>query len=621
MSYGEATNSLLDDLQSSVGRVNGPNGHLGHIHSSANSAGATMSTTGYREVSRTMTTQATGQLPSTTREYQIEYLSPANSTTVPEERAPSPGVFNSSSDYSSGLDRHGNATSAYKTMSYEYKASTGSSNAALLRETADTLSQARAITDLGQSNIAELDTLLDDLNSAQRAGFNREYQITTTTSRDGYQPLPVQHISRSAQRSSQRSYSEQRYGSVNKDRQSPSPGPARHIGSSSLDRGLTSANSREVYSSSSRTTSPSPARRDIPPSPSAGRHIVEHNVYRSYDSRTGGGSSSTSTTTRYRDASPPRDRVRPPSPGLPPGVGLPDYPVTGAAKVSTLVREYERRASREEREASLTRRSPSPARSPVPRRKMMTSSTTYNYSSTSTSGGGVGGPRPEQPRTPPPHRSPSPVSFPQPPEPLSGYSYRRDEMSSYQNTRQRSRSRSPPPQPFPTGPVRTVYQVDRVERVQREPVLQPRPFPTPSPTTPPGDQRPPKELNELMSSFTETDMGHVSVRQHALDLEQRAQRQQPQAQPAPPTPPPARREEQLVSRNVAGPPVYYPPGVEMFQTREESHAQSAGGGYKGKAKAKYEYKMKQRSKESSKTGKAVVPVCLPLCCAMPCTIM
>lgn len=47
---------------------------------------------------------------------------------------------------------------------------------ALLRETADTLSQARAVTDMGQSNIAELDTLLDDLNSAQRAGFNREYQ-------------------------------------------------------------------------------------------------------------------------------------------------------------------------------------------------------------------------------------------------------------------------------------------------------------------------------------------------------------------------------------------------------------------------------------------------------------
>lgn len=48
-------------------------------------------------------------------------------------------------------------------------------------------------------------------------------------------------------------------------------------------------------------------------------------------------------------------------------------------------------------------------------------------------------------------------------------------------------------------------QVDRVERTHREPVLQPRPFPTPSPT-PQSDQRPPKELNELMSSFSETDM-------------------------------------------------------------------------------------------------------------------
>lgn len=560
-----------------MGRVNGPSGALSSPHVVHNVHNGTMSTTGYREVSRTMTTQATGQLPSTTREYQIEYLSPANSTTVPEERASSPGVHNSATEYSSGLDRYGNATSSYKTTSYEYKSSSGgSANAALLRDTADTLTQARALTDLGQSNIAELDTLLDDLNSAQRAGFNREYQISTTTSREGYSdPRPAQHISRSSQRSSQRSYSEQRYGSVNKDRQSPSPGPARHLGSSSLDRGVTSS-SREVYSSNSRTTSPSPARREIPPSPSASRQVVEHNVYRSYDSRTGG--ATTTATTRYRDASPPRDRVRPPSPGLP------DYPVTGAAK-------------------------------------MVTTSTTYNYSSTS-------GGRPEPPRTPPPHRSPSPVSFPTPPEPLSGYTYRRDETSSYSNssTRQRSRSRSPPPQPFPVGPAgRSVhtYTVDRVERVHREPVLQPRPFPTPSPT-PHEDQRPPKELNELMSSFTETDMSHTSVRQHALDLEQRAQRQQQQQhQPprGPPTPPPVRKEEQIVSRNVAGPPVYYPPGAETFQQSEMSMSQREGGGAWAKGKGKYEYKMKQRSKESSKTGKALVPVCLPLCCAMPCTIM
>lgn len=81
-------------------------------------------------------------------------------------------------------------------------------------------------------------------------------------------------------------------------------------------------------------------------------------------------------------------------------------------------------------------------------RQVMTSSSSYNYSSTTAN-------HVDPPRTPPPHRSPSPVSFPMPPEPLSGYTYRRDEMNSYTNTRQRSRSRSPPPQPFPVHNVHT----------------------------------------------------------------------------------------------------------------------------------------------------------------------
>lgn len=47
--------------------------------------------------------------------------------------------------------------------------------------------------------------------------------------------------------------------------------------------------------------------------------------------------------------------------------------------------------------------------------------------------------------------------------------------------------------------------------------------------------------------------------------------------------------------------------------------QSGGGMYK--AKAKYEYEAKSKSKHKESSGKAVVPVCLPVCCAMPCTIM
>ncbi|KAF3423665.1 hypothetical protein E2986_08501 [Frieseomelitta varia] len=44
------------------------------------------------------------------------------------------------------------------------------------------------------------------------------------------------------------------------------------------------------------------------------------------------------------------------------------------------------------------------------------------------------------------------------------------------------------------------------------------------------------------------------------------------------------------------------------------------GGWQ-KAKAKYEYEASGKSKSKSSSGKAVVPVCLPLCCALPCVIM
>lgn len=45
------------------------------------------------------------------------------------------------------------------------------------------------------------------------------------------------------------------------------------------------------------------------------------------------------------------------------------------------------------------------------------------------------------------------------------------------------------------------------------------------------------------------------------------------------------------------------------------------GGSKYKAMAKYEYEAKSKSKHTETSGKAVVPVCLPVCCAMPCSIM
>lgn len=44
-------------------------------------------------------------------------------------------------------------------------------------------------------------------------------------------------------------------------------------------------------------------------------------------------------------------------------------------------------------------------------------------------------------------------------------------------------------------------------------------------------------------------------------------------------------------------------------------------GGQAKGSGKYEYEAESKSKSASKSGAAVVPVCLPLCCAMPCSIM
>merc|ERR1712038_1851862 len=96
-----------------------------------------------------------------------------------------------------------------------------------------------------------------------------------------------------------------------------------------------------------------------------------------------------------------------------------------------------------------------------------------------------------------------------------------------------------------------------------------------------------------------------------------------------------------------GPAVYYPPG-EIFTSSKgkydsldnnatdskpaptpvvhASHSTSlAEGRGKGQAKAEYGYKAKGRyqesASESGKQGAAVVPICLPLCCAAPCVIL
>lgn len=186
-----------------------------------------------------------------------------------------------------------------------------------------------------------------------------------------------------------------------------------------------------------------------------------------------------------------------------------------------------------------------------------------------------------------------------------------------------------PPQTTPPQSTTTIYKfanttttVPPHKNAEDHEVLLPKPFPTngvqvcPSKPTN-AEQCPPKRLEELMASFSDTE------REVLEDIAKR-ERSQPKESPA------TKKEVDFVphspakvkSKNVAGPPVYYPPGSAEFTKKEESSmAMSQSGGGWEKSKAKYEYEASSKSKSQSKSGAAVVPVCLPLCCAMPCSVM
>ncbi|KAF7271030.1 hypothetical protein GWI33_015996 [Rhynchophorus ferrugineus] len=75
------------------------------------------------------------------------------------------------------------------------------------------------------------------------------------------------------------------------------------------------------------------------------------------------------------------------------------------------------------------------------------------------------------------------------------------------------------------------------------------------------------------------------------------------------------------TKNVTGPPVYYPPGHEMFAKKEEGGGAWRAQGEYARGSGKYMYEAESSSKTKTKKGMAVVPVCLPLCCGLPCTLL
>ncbi|XP_054736732.1 uncharacterized protein LOC129243608 [Anastrepha obliqua] len=136
---------------------------------------------------------------------------------------------------------------------------------------------------------------------------------------------------------------------------------------------------------------------------------------------------------------------------------------------------------------------------------------------------------------------------------------------------------------------------------------QPAPFPVDG-VEYPVNSSPPQKVDDLMQSFGQVD----SVDRTELSTPRKREIETAVATP----------NQYIPTVNKAGKEVYYPPGHEMMITkREEMAAGSAAGGRWAKGSGMYEYESGSRSKSKSKQGGAVVPICLPLCCAMPCSIM
>merc|ERR1711953_1508438 len=180
--------------------------------------------------------------------------------------------------------------------------------------------------------------------------------------------------------------------------------------------------------------------------------------------------------------------------------------------------------------------------------------------------------------------------------------------------------------------------------------------PSPSPNRGPSIQTPPKKVDDLMTELSEFDPSiqhtgfkepvaparskYSSSQQHQFsssvhhdeELDSRYKKREPS---------PIRPVQQPAAPS--GPAVYYPPGELFSSTRnnetlnsdisvspippaDQSHAATmeTTSSSRGRAKMRAEYGYKEKGRYSegdTKQGAAVVPICLPLCCAAPCVIL
>jgi len=127
----------------------------------------------------------------------------------------------------------------------------------------------------------------------------------------------------------------------------------------------------------------------------------------------------------------------------------------------------------------------------------------------------------------------------------------------------------------------------------------------------------PKKPDELLSSLGQ-EVDHREM-QRITQEESLSRSQKEMMKPAS-----FDNDDYTPSKNTPGPPVYYPTG-DLFTKNEKDVAAreaelSAQGQY---FSASYAREKGSKSKEESgeKGGAAVIPICLPLCCAAPCVIM
>ncbi|CAH2099050.1 unnamed protein product [Euphydryas editha] len=166
------------------------------------------------------------------------------------------------------------------------------------------------------------------------------------------------------------------------------------------------------------------------------------------------------------------------------------------------------------------------------------------------------------------------------------------------------------------------------------PALSPSPSPFPrAPTPSGGTQQTPKKLDDLLADFPEARFPTQpdGVVRRKVEVSQVTQSSQGggagDSGPGGPGSPGAKPAPLVGSKNVAGPAVYYPPGHTPFAKKDtpaggyQSSAMMQGGGAYASGRGMYEYEAGSRSKEKHSEKKTAVPICLPLCCAMPCVIM